>query len=79
MIIQTLYAFYVLLSYMPLLDNRTKFVPGEGHSMEIGQAIFALHLFANQPKFSVIGVRILVQITQRNLINSSFEKVAGDA
>ena len=44
---------------LPLLHHGTELVSGEVHSVELGQAVFALHIFAHKLEFLVRPLCVL--------------------
>ena len=61
-----------IATYMPLLDNRAQLVASHGHSVEVGENVFALDVFADKLELSEVSLRS-VQISQRDFKHASFQ------
>jgi len=62
---------------LPFLDHTAHLVPGQRHTVEVQDAVFALDILADQFKFSV-ALAIVVQIGLVAVVNSAFKSVGGD-
>lgn len=63
--------------YLPLLDQRSKFVRCEIHTIEAGQAILALDFLDLQFDFTERLGLILVQISQAHFQDASLQSIVG--
>ena len=61
---------------LPLLHHGTKLVGGEVHTVELCQAILALHIFAYKLKFLVRPLCVLKINTQRSIMINAFAAVS---
>lgn len=53
----------LFFTHLPFFDHGAHFIPGEVHSMEVGQTVFALNILSYQFKFTE-GNLIVLQISQ---------------
>jgi len=62
---------------VPLLDEGAQLVSGDVHAVEVGVALEAFHLFALQLHLSpALLVRVLVEVTERDLENTTAERIS---
>jgi hypothetical protein len=62
---------------LPLSDQRSELVGGQGHAVERGQAVLALDVFDSQLDLSEALVFVLVQVSQGHLNDSALQGVVG--
>ena len=62
---------------LPLSDQGSELVRGQGHAVERGKAVLALDVLDPQLDLSEALVLILVQVAQRELDDSALERVVG--
>ncbi len=60
---------------LPLSDEGTEFVGREVKTVEVGQAVLALHLIDTELDLSERVVLILLKICQRNLEDSALQRI----
>lgn len=64
-------------THLPLFDHGAHFIPGEVHSMEVGQTIFALNVLSYQLKFTE-GNLIILQISQAHFKYATLQPIRGN-
>ncbi len=63
---------------LPLADERTQLVSGEIHAVEVGQSRPALDVLDLQDDLAERLVLILLEISQRNVYETSLQSIGGD-
>jgi len=63
---------------LPFLHHRSGLVGGERHSVEVGEAVTPLDVFADKTELAE-GNLVVLQIGQGNFVDASFQTVRGDA
>merc|ERR1712168_1749540 len=63
---------------LPFLHHRSGFIGGEVHSVEVGEAITPLNILADETEF-VESDFVILQISQRHLVNAALQTVRCDA
>ena len=64
---------------MPLLDKGAELISGDVHAVEVSVAIVAFNFFALDTDLSPgLLVSVLVEVTERDVENTSTEGVSGD-
>lgn len=67
----------LFLTHLPFFDHGTHFIPGEVHSMEVGQTILALNILSYQFKFTE-GNLIILQISQTHFKYTTLQSIRGN-
>lgn len=64
---------------LPLFDELAQFISGHGHAVEAGSDVLALGVLDKKSNFSPGGgVGVVLQISERNINNSSFYSFGSD-
>ena len=65
---------------LPLLDHGPQLVGGESHAVEVGEAVLALDILADELELAegALGVLLVLQIGQGNLVDAALQTVGGD-
>ena len=66
---------------LPLLDHGPQLVSGQAHAVEVGEAVLALHVLADQLELAEGPLRVVlaVEIGQRNLVDAPLEAIGSDS
>jgi len=62
---------------LPFFDHAAHLVSGEGHTVEVQDAVFALDIFADEFEFSV-SLTVVVEVGLVAVVDSTFKSVSGD-
>jgi len=62
---------------LPFFDHAAHLVSGEGHTVEVQDAVFALDIFADELEFSV-ALTVVVEVGLVAVVDSTFKSVSGD-
>ena len=62
---------------LPLLDHGALLVAGELHTVEVGEAVVALNLLADQSELLVGGL-VTVEVSLVDFVNSASKTVSGE-
>ena len=65
---------------LPLLDHGPQLVGGESHAVEVGEAVLALDILADELELAegALGVLLVLQIGQGDLVDAALQTVGGD-
>ena len=66
---------------LPLLDHGPQLVGCQIHAVEVGEAVLALHILADQLELAEGPLRVVlaVEISQRNLVDAPLEAIGSDS
>ena len=66
---------------LPLLDHGPQLVGCQVHAVEVGEAVLALHILADQLELAEGPLRVVlaVEIGQRNLVDAPLEAIGSDS
>lgn len=64
-------------AHLPLFDHGAHLVPGEVHAVEVGEAVFALHVLGDELELAK-GHFIVLQVGEAHLEDAALEAVGGD-
>ena len=62
---------------LPLLDHGALLVSGELHTVEVGEAVVALDLLADESEL-LVGALVTVEISLVDLVDSASETISGE-
>jgi len=62
---------------LPFFDHAAHLVSGEGHTVEVQDAVFALDILADEFEFSV-ALTVVVEVGLVAVVDSTFKSVSGD-
>merc|ERR1719261_1787478 len=63
---------------LPLLDQRAELVAGEGHAVEVSEAVPPLHLLDAEPDLLEALVVICIQVGEVELAHAALQRIGGD-
>lgn len=62
---------------LPLLDHGALLVSGELHTVEVGEAVVALNLLADESEL-LVGALVTVEVSLVDLVDSASETISGE-
>jgi len=65
---------------LPFLDHRSELISSQVHAVEVGQAVLALNIFADQLEFSerTLSIILGLEVSQGNLVDTTLQALAGN-
>ena len=65
---------------LELLGHEAELVSGEVHAVEVGEAVLALDVLADELELpeGPLGVSLVLEISQRDLVDAALETIRGD-